>query len=50
MAEKHPRLRLDDNFASPIRFSLMAALIAFQTVASFVTLPFVLLVGSAVLV
>ncbi|WP_087006507.1 AEC family transporter [Brevibacterium yomogidense] len=30
--------------------SLMAALIAFQTVASFVTLPFVLLVGSAVLV
>ncbi|MGL3150941.1 transcriptional regulator [Microbacterium sp. A82] len=27
MAEKHPRLRLDDNFASPIRFSLMAALI-----------------------
>lgn len=22
----HPRLRLDDNFASPIRFSLMAAL------------------------
>src|SRR5690606_9725202 len=27
MADKHPRLRLDDNFASPIRFSLMAALI-----------------------
>lgn len=22
----HPRMRLDDNFASPIRFSLMAAL------------------------
>lgn len=25
-ARQHPRLRLDDSFASPIRFSLMAAL------------------------
>lgn len=24
--QEHPRLRLDDSFASPIRFSLMAAL------------------------
>lgn len=24
--EPHPRMRLDDNFASPIRFSLMASL------------------------
>lgn len=48
MVEKHPRLRLDDNFASPIRFSLMAALLDGDEL-DFATLSRILQVGDSVL-
>jgi len=48
MPERHPRLRLDDNFASPIRFSLMAALLDGNEL-DFKTLADVLQVGESAL-
>lgn len=48
MADKHPRLRLDDNFASPIRFSLMAALLDGNEL-DFATLARILQVGDSAL-
>lgn len=48
MPERHPRLRLDDNFASPIRFSLMAALLDGNEL-DFKTLAEVLQVGDSAL-
>lgn len=48
MAEKHPRLRLDDNFASPIRLSLMAALLDGNEL-DFATLAQILQVGDSAL-
>ena len=48
MADTHPRLRLDDNFASPIRFSLMAALLDGNEL-DFGTLADVLQVGDSAL-
>ncbi|WP_300264826.1 transcriptional regulator [Microbacterium sp.] len=48
MGEQHPRLRLDDNFASPIRFSLMAALLDGDEL-DFSTLAEVLQVGDSAL-
>lgn len=48
MADKHPRLRLDDNFASPIRFSLMAALLDGNEL-DFATLADILQAGDSVL-
>lgn len=44
----HPRTRLDDNFASPIRFSLMAALVD-DVELDFGTLAHVLQVGDSAL-
>lgn len=44
----HPRTRLDDNFASPIRFSLMAALVD-DVEMDFGTLAHVLQVGDSAL-
>ena len=44
----HPRTRLDDNFASPIRFSLMAALVD-DVEIDFGTLAHVLQVGDSAL-
>lgn len=44
----HPRTRLDDSFASPIRFSLMAAL-ADDVELDFGTLAHVLQVGDSAL-
>ncbi len=48
MSDRHPRLRLDDNFASPIRFSLMAALVDGNEL-DFKTLADVLEVGDSAL-
>ncbi|WP_298038170.1 transcriptional regulator [uncultured Microbacterium sp.] len=48
MTEQHPRLRLDDNFASPIRFSLMAALLD-GDILDFATLAGILQVGDSAL-
>ncbi|WP_426183658.1 transcriptional regulator [Microbacterium sp. TWP3-1-2b2] len=48
MGERHPRLRLDDNFASPIRFSLMAALLDGNEL-DFATLAEILQVGDSAL-
>lgn len=48
MPDRHPRLRLDDNFASPIRFSLMAALLDGNEL-DFMTLVDVLQVGESAL-
>lgn len=48
MVEKHPRLRLDDNFASPIRFSLMAALLDGDEL-DFASLSQILQVGDSAL-
>lgn len=44
----HPRTRLDDSFASPIRFSLMAALVD-DVEIDFGTLAHVLQVGDSAL-
>ncbi|GAA1529127.1 DNA-binding MarR family transcriptional regulator [Microbacterium ginsengiterrae] len=44
----HPRRRLDDNFASPIRFSLMAALLDGNEL-DFATLARILEVGDSAL-
>jgi len=48
MADRHPRLRLDDNFASPIRFSLMAALLDGNEL-DFATLARILQAGDSAL-
>ncbi|MEJ1089891.1 transcriptional regulator [Microbacterium sp. Mu-80] len=47
-APRHPRLRLDDSFASPIRFSLMAAL-GGDLELDFATLGSILQVSDSVL-